>query len=392
MSWTTPADLRAQVNRLWERGELLAGLASGEALFPKRLVLKGPTSGEIAERFEDIRQWSSSLRAMTHCRLQMREFRHRVFGANALPDEVWIDSFEDAVAFIGKQRDAARFASLLDVTRTREPRLVSWLAKRPLRALELAEVWDRLLDVCAWIEAHPRAGVYLRQIDIANVHTKFIEGYRGVLAELLDYVLPVDARDLERSGLGQFALRYGFRDKPLRIRFRVLDAKKALFRPASTEQDVTLDAASFAQLDPDVARVFITENEINFLAFPPVDDSMVVFGAGYGFEMLANAAWISRRKVHYWGDIDTHGFAILDQLRGQFGHVESFLMDRQTLLTFKSQWDREEKQTARDLPRLHREEQALYDDLRDNRLRPNLRLEQEKIGFGWVEAALGKIG
>ncbi|MFL9908609.1 Wadjet anti-phage system protein JetD domain-containing protein [Paraburkholderia sp. RL17-337-BIB-A] len=391
MSWTTPADLRAQVNRLWERGELLANLAMETPSFPKRLVLKGPTSTEIAERFEDIRQWSSSLRAMPHCRVQMREFRHRVFGANALPNEAWIDSFEDGVALIGKQRDAGRFISLLDVTRLREPRLVPWLAKRPLRALELAEVWDRLLDVCGWLERHPRPGVYLRQIDITDVHTKFIEGYRGVLAELLDYILPIEAVDPAYSGLSQFSLRYGFRDKPLRIRFRMLDAKKALFQPATTEQDVTLDAASFAQLDPDISRVFVTENEINFLAFPPVDESMVVFGAGYGFDMLRDAAWLSRRTVFYWGDIDTHGFAILDQLRGLFSHVESFLMDRETLLSFASQWDREEKQTTRDLPRLGRDEQALYDDLRDNRLRKNLRLEQEKIGFGWVEAALGKL-
>jgi hypothetical protein len=120
----------------------------------------------------------------------------------------------------------------------------------------------------------------------------------------------------------------------------------------STEQDVTLDAASFARLNPDVQRIFVTENEINFLAFPPVKNSMVVFGAGYGFEMLANASWLSHRRIHYWGDIDTHGFAILDQLRSQFEHVESFLMNRETLLAFASQWDWEEKQTVRDLPGL----------------------------------------
>jgi hypothetical protein len=391
VNWTTPADLCMQVSRLWERGELLAGVATGASLFPKRLVLKSPTSAEITERFEDIRQWSSSLRAIAHCRLEMREFRHRVFGANALPVEVWIDSFEDAVALIGKQRDAARFALLLDATRTREPRLVPWLAKRPLKALELAAVWGRLVDVCVWLEAHPRPGIYLRQIDVPNVHTKFIEAHRSVLSELLDCVLPTETVDLARSGLNQFASRYGLREKPLRIRFRLLDAKKALFHPASTEQDVTLDAASFARLELDVSRVFITENEINFLAFPPVDDSMVVFGAGYGFEMFANTTWLSDRRLCYWGDIDTHGFAILDQLRHQFDRVESFLMDRETLMAFESQWDREDKQTLRDLPRLTRDERTLFDDLRDNRLRKNLRLEQERISFGWVKAALEKM-
>lgn len=102
-------------------------------------------------------------------------------------------------------------------------------------------------------------------------------------------------------------------------------------------QDLALDAESFARLDPKVARVFITENEINFLAFPPIENSLVIFGAGYGFEMLRKAEWLARCHIHYWGDIDTHGFAILDQLRSQFDHVESLLMDRDTLLAFTSQ-------------------------------------------------------
>jgi prevent-host-death family protein len=36
------------------------------------------------------------------------------------------------------------------------------------------------------------------------------------------------------------------------------------------------------------------------------------------------------------------------------------------------------------LHRLTLEERALYDDLRDNRIRPGLRLEQEQIGFHWL--------
>ena len=66
-------------------------------------------------------------------------------------------------------------------------------------------------------------------------------------------------------------------------------------------------------------------------------------------------------------------------------------MDRDTLLAFETLWGEEEKQTLRDLPRLNPEERALYDDLRDNRIRKNLRLEQERIGFGWVESALSAL-
>lgn len=387
MNWTRPLDLRTQVQKLWDRGELLAALVTGEPLFPKRLTLKTPTSAEIADRFDEVRAWIGELREFPNCRVEMREFRHRLFGANAVPQAVWIDTVEDALALIEKSRAAARFAGLIGVTRELEPRLLSWLAKRPLRALELAGEWRRLLEIVAWIEKHPAPGVYLRQADIPGVHSKFIEAQRAVLTELLDIVLPPEAIDSTASGVSRFAKRYGFRDKPVRIRFRVLDPQCAIL-PCGLVRDITLDAESFARLDPKVSRVFITENEINFLAFPQVKESLVIFGAGYGFEMLSEAEWLKRCSIHYWGDIDTHGFAILDQLRSHFDNVESFLMDRATLLAFESQWGDEEKQTLRDLPRLTGEEKALFDDLRDNRIRRNLRLEQERVGFSWVESAL----
>ncbi|WP_372825597.1 DUF3322 domain-containing protein [Polaromonas sp.] len=390
MSWTSPADLRAQIQKLWDRGELLASLVTGKSLFPLRLAIKTPTSREMADSFDAVRVWVGELRSMPCCRVTMREFRHRVFGTNSVPHELWVDSLDDALVLVGKRRDAAHFAALVLATREREPKLLAWLARRPLRALELSNDWHRLLEIISWMRAHPRPGIYIRQVDIPGVHTKFIEAYRGVLSELLDLVLPPETVDPAATGASQFAQRYGFRKKPLRIRFRILDAKHAL-GITSPEQDITLDALSFARLEVSVSRVFITENEVNFLAFPTVKDALVIFGAGYGFEMLAQTSWLTRCRIYYWGDIDTHGFAILDQLRAHFGHVDSFLMDRATLMAFESQWGEDEMRTQRDLPRLTADELALYDDLRDNRLRPRLRLEQERIGFTWVQAALSKL-
>lgn len=390
MNWTRPPALIAQVQKLWDRGELLVPLVTGDSLFPKRLMFKVPTSAEIADHFDDVRIWIGELRAMTFCRVEMREFRHRIFGANVVPQAIWIDTDRDALALIGKQRAAARFAGLVEVTQKLEPRLLSWLVKRPLQALELADEWCRLLEIVAWIEKHPASGMYLRQVDIPGVHTKFIEAHRRVLSDLLDIVLQPKTIDLTATGINRFAKRYGFRDKPVLVRFRPLDLQSPIL-PCGFAQDITLDAESFVRLDPVFSRVFITENEINFLAFPQIKESLVIFGAGYGFEMLNKATWLKRCRIHYWGDIDTHGFAILDQLRSHFDHVESFLMDRATLLAFESQWGVEEKQTLRDLGRLDHEEKALYDDLRDNRICKHLRLEQEKIGFGWVESALSAL-
>lgn len=406
--WSDAHALRQQVQKWWQKGELLASVVSEENAFPRRLVLKVPTSGDVSNRFDEVRLWIAALKNVPHVRLEWRDFTHRQLGSNRMPDQVWLDTLDDACALIGMRRELGEFRSLLKTTAALQPLLLPlllpWLARRPLRALELAPEWPLLLSIVQWLQQHPRPAIYLRQVDLPGVHSKLIESRAQVLAELLDLALPPAAINHE-VGSARFAARYGFLDKPLLVRMRVLDpallagapgvagaaeAAGAIDPATRWGSDITLDAAHFAQLDLRCKNVFITENEINFLAFPPVAHSLLVFGAGYGFEALRQASWLANCRVFYWGDIDTHGFAILDQLRSQLPGVESLLMDLATLLAHKLSWGVEDKPTTRELPRLTAAESALYNDLRDNRLQKQLRLEQERIGFGWLEQALAQ--
>ena len=388
MTWTTPTDLQAQVHKLWDRGLLLASVAGGESVFPRRLALKGPDSRALGERFSEVRDWIAGLVANEGLyRIEWRSVNHRVLGANRIPSAIWIDTLEQALGLIGKHRAAERFAGMVERTRETRAELIPWLAKRPLRALALAEEWPQLLAIVDWLSKHPRPEVYLRQVDLPGVHTKLIEGHRAVLAELFDLVLPGEAIDATHTGAFGFCRRYGFLDKPARVRFRMLDPTVRLL-PMASDQDITLTQAAFSSLAPPVTTVFITENEINFLAFPNVRDSMVIFGAGYGFANLIAAHWLQEKNILYWGDIDTHGFAILNQLRGFFPHTVSFLMDRETLLAHRQFWGSEPQPQTGDLLRLTTEEQALYDQLRQHTWGVSVRLEQEKIGFRLLAATL----
>jgi hypothetical protein len=149
--------------------------------------------------------------------------------------------------------------------------------------------------------------------------------------------------------------------------------------------DLAVPAREFAALDLPVERVFITENEINGLAFPAVPSSLVIFGLGYGLDRLAEVRWLHDRALHYWGDIDTYGFHILDRLRVLFPDAQSLLMDRETLLAHAPLWVRESNPYDAELPRLTAAEGALYDNLRHNCLGERVRLEQERIPYGWLE-------
>jgi hypothetical protein len=388
MSWTTPAELRAQVQRLWDRGDLLRAAVTDAVSWPLRLSLKTPGASDLSDRFQAVRDWVRAVADTPQVRIEWREWNHRVQGTQQLPAAVLLDTLQDALVFIDKGRQAQRFEAVWQQTAATQPPLLAWLARRPIQAVDLADRWERLLAVVAWLQAHPRPGVYLRQVDVPGVDSKFIEAHRGVLAELLDLALPPEVVETHATGVAQFTRRFGFLDKPVRIRFRLLDPALPSLPGCEYLPDITLDAASFAALVLPVQRVFITENETNFLAFPPAADAITVFGAGYGWEALARAEWLHRCQLHYWGDIDTHGFAILDQLRGCFPGAVSFLMDRETLLAHRQHWGEEPDPARHDLSRLTTEEAAVYDDLRFDRHQPRLRLEQERVGFGRVKERL----
>ena len=59
--------------------------------------------------------------------------------------------------------------------------------------------------------------------------------------------------------------------------------------------------------------------------------------------------------------------------------------DRETLFAHQLHWGREPQPSRAELSRLTADERLIYDGLRFDRLATGLRLEQERIGFAWVE-------
>src|SRR5690554_4404082 len=198
--WTRPPDLVAQVQKRWDSGELLSAMVSDAPVSPLRLSFRAPTSADLTERFDEVRAWVAEFRNTPRVRLQMREFRHRIRGASAIPEQAWLDSLDDALALIQRCGQATTFRNLFDDVRQQQPTLAPWLQRHPLRALELRDRWPRLLSVIDWMQRNPRPGMYLRQVDIPGVDSKFIERHRGLLSELLDLALPASAIDPAARG------------------------------------------------------------------------------------------------------------------------------------------------------------------------------------------------
>lgn len=381
MTWTTKADVVAKLRRRWDTGEFLSAYAAGSAWEPVHVPLRGPKPREIGANFTAVKQWVGTWRGEDGgpLRVEFGTVGGRLIGTNELPVRAWVDGYQQLWTLLAVTSQVRRFAGLVDHTRTVAPRLVDWMTRRPHAVLRLpGDTWAKIVDTVRWIDGHPDR-VYVRQIDVPGVDTKFIESNRSLIATLLD--LQLDPGRVDAAGT-TFATRYGFRDKPRYVRYRWLD-------PARTTAGFTELTVRVGELAPlDVTRVFVLENETTYLAFPDVPDAIAIFGGGYSVTRIDGLSWLRDQPLSYWGDLDTHGFTILDTLRRQFPGVRSMLMDRATLLDHESQWVREDKPATGHLPLLTEPEAALYRDLVEDTFGPAVRLEQERIRYSAIATAV----
>ncbi|HEU5386719.1 MAG TPA: DUF2220 domain-containing protein [Streptosporangiaceae bacterium] len=199
-----------------------------------------------------------------------------------------------------------------------------------------------------------------------------------MLTQLLD--LQLDPARID-SAAPDFAGRFGFRRKPEYVRFRRLGRRFPY-------TEMTVRADEFTVAPEGVTRAYILENEVTYLAFPLTADAIALFGDGYAVSVLARLSWLATLDLTYWGDLDTHGFAILNRLRSRFPHARSILMDRETLLAHQSQWVTEKTPTKAALDLLTQAEQDLYQDLVGGTFGRAVRLEQERVSFASLEHVL----
>ncbi|RJQ84222.1 DUF3322 domain-containing protein [Amycolatopsis panacis] len=377
--WTVPGDVLGKLRRRWDRGEFLSQLAGGTSWEPLVMGLRGPSPRDTSARLDEARAWVEQWHRARHLRVEARTVGGRVAGTNEIPGRVWIDSYEQLWSALGVQQEVRTFMALLAATRLRAPAIAGWMCAKPMEVLGHQGEWTRLVDTALWIDAHARSDMYLRQVDVPGVDTKFIERFRSILAALLDRQLPEARVDRGRPP-SDFAGRYLFRQKPSYVRYRRLADGPGF-------SELTVRVAELAEMPPTERTVFVVENEITYLAFPPIEDAVVIFGEGYAAARLRPLTWLAQKNLVYWGDIDTHGFAILNTVRGLFEGTRSMLMDRATLLAHEVQWVSEPDPTSEHLELLRPEEARLYADLVEGVLGRSVRLEQERISYAAIEQA-----
>ena len=390
--------IKAKLEKQWQQCMFQKAYLNDEQLFPYHFKIAKLSQQRVMHQYAEFQAWQQSLsKALANIAgvdLIQQEVSYSKIGRQLHPVSVDFKDMQALARYLGKWQRWQLLAGKIQLTKIQLPVLSEWLLQNPGEVENYLEQWPKLINVCLHMQRHPQPNVYIRQLNIAGIDSKFIEQHKGILKILLDICLAAKYINQPFTKLKEhgFEKRFGFRyDQPL-VRMRILDP--VLADEFGGVSDISMPIEEFMTLDLLLDRVFITENKVNFLVFPALKNALVIFGVGYGVQLLQQSSWLAKCQIHYWGDIDTHGLAILSQFRGYFAHTKAMLTDQQTLLSSREHWGEEPpSKTHRGdkLDNLNEAEQQLYQDLKQHRWQKNIRLEQEYISYQLVMDWLEKL-
>lgn len=372
------ADARAEVRRVCDRN--LAGWAwatvRGEPAtrIPLTIALQPPAGDEALDRVAELREWSAAWHAFAgpgQVEFAVRRFRY--VGAQSVPVRLVLAQPADVAVFVGASSPwgilVRRLAELVDSW----PELSRPDAGAMRRLLEApTSSWSHVVGFLRWSADLDLSELLPRQIAFPGVDSKWFDQYRPLLVAL------------RAAGAGDRLLET--RRIDARMLVRVLDP--ALRAHIGGLGEFAAPVTELARLDWQPTEVIISENLQSAYSFGDRPGCLVLAAQGYAVDVYGQLPWLRRARVRYWGDLDTHGFAILNRLRHHLPRVDSVLMDAATLLTHRSLWAREDKPQSAQLPLLTASEREAYDVLRSE---PNARLEQERLPWDVVESAFGAL-
>jgi len=345
-----------------------------EGNWPLSLPLGVPTEAEAEAQTGLTIRWIDAWRDWPGPgEVRFVERRWTRLGRQMLPEAIRFASPDEVAAFIGRDaqwrqatirlaRVCERWPSLLDAAAKSWDVLTEWPD----------EAFERLVALLAWLEANPASNLLPRQLPVPGVHSKWLEGHRRIVMRWLGAI-----RQYETRGVS-FEQLTGLRVPPERLRLRVLDS--ALREKLAGLADIESPVDDIAAWTLPIRAVFIVENLQTGLAFGDLPGAVVFMKQGYAVDVFGRIPWLASLPVFYWGDLDTHGFAILDRIRTYIPQARSLLMDEPTLLQHQTLWTQEESPTAeRKFARLTIAEAELYAALQSGRWGHGIRLEQERI-------------
>jgi len=373
--------------REWENTQRLKLRLKGKKPFPIEIGLKPPRGNSVLENMDHFQKfvaaWTTASSAFGVC-WEKRNFRY--ISTQKIPVKLSLKDVNALAQILGTDHvktltDWQVKISFLLSSLISEKRLLFDVLIDHLEQLSQYQLNDLalLVKLIPQLQKDMGNAHYLRALPVTKVDTKFIENNLKIIESLVD---AYNGGTVKPVGLLTWL---GCKKKP---------KDWLLVRPLCDETKAALGGLPLLRLSTETlleyelpaSRILITENEQSCLALPSVPNTVSVSGGGKNVSWL-RAAWLSSKKVAYWGDIDSEGFSILSDVKDKLNSVVSLMMDETTVVTFQDRMVAGSGSVICEPATLSQEELRLFRNLSSGKY-GKTRLEQERISLDYVQDAI----
>lgn len=393
-----PSDVLAELDKkYWQNRKNLKALLKGEMDFPlQKISLKMPsTSSQVQNNLvkiqEFVQAWKIFEVEYLLCNIEYQAKNFQQFGLLTLPKYLLIEHRQALIELFAPENK-----SQLQIIQSRINYIINTLNQ--VFEFDIKEFWRFLIDnlenfehlsddeIHQLLQLLPQLkygmgqGLYLRNLAISGVDTKFIEQHFKLIELLLNYLY--ENKIYQCGGL---LVWLNCQEKP---------SDWLLVKPLCQKTQSNLANLPILRLNSQTLlgyelpsnNILVVENEQSCLALTHIPNTIAVAGGGKNVNWL-KAEWLKHKKVYYWGDIDSDGLFILSLARQYCPHMIALMMDKNTVLIHQHLMVNDSG-LINEVPLfLTADEKALFIALKNGEFMGN-RLEQERLSPVFIQAQL----
>lgn len=389
--------------KYWNNTRNLKSLLIGNTAFPLQISLKSPKGNAVLSHISHFQEFVSSWRSFCEqveykflgVKVNWDTVTFRTLSEQKVPISMTISDITALAQMLGSEQERQlkdwryRVAFIFDS-------LTIELVKRTGHSIKSGyehELFSALIlnlealsafsdsDLKLLVKLIPQLykgmgrGCYLRALPVIFVDTKFIEKNQRLIESVTSAIIDHSVKEV---GLLSWL---GCRDKP---------KDWLLVKPLCKKAEGTLGGLPLLRVSSEtllsfelsVKNILVIENEQSCLSLDNIPDTIAVSGGGKNVSWM-KANWLATKRVAYWGDIDSEGFAILSDVRSKLSTVTPLMMDSDTVEAYRDRMVDEPESVAREPVALTEHELTLFRRLRNGDFGCT-RLEQERLPIDFV--------
>ena len=357
-----------------------------ESFFPLTIRADtGNVNDDLLQRQKDLQSLIAKSKNKTGSgyALELETVQSRRNGEQTFISRILFETKDDFLSFINENKSYKRFYNAIELVKESHllstEKICEW-SKSHLNDLqsepESSHYWSDICLCAEWLNKNQDSKLYIREIPLP-VHTKFIEQNSKLIQSLTE----------KSDSAVSFEDTFGLKTKPCSVRFRSISEKVSLPFSTTNLSECQIPIKDFECLDKEfsdqIKNIFIVENEMVYLTFPKVPNSICIWGHGYTVNSLNNVKWFNSKRIYYFGDLDEHGFDILSSYRRFYPDIQSFCMDRDTWNKYQMFAFEGKKLDGSKVPENLKDAERLFFCILHNSKKD--RIEQERISVEYIK-------